>query len=344
MWEELAALAARQGGVFTRKQAQDAGFRGPQIRQLTRVGGAWLIVRRGVYISRELWESLDVHDAQPLARAWAGHLAVDVPHVMSHDSAAHAWGLPLVLARERVVHLTRYGVLGSRTEHGIKHHLTRRPVEVHDLAGLPVTSPAKTAMDLAREHGWMTGACAADRALRLGALPEDFDDVNDRMRSWPGIRQCRRAAAVADPGADTPLETLVRLMVVELGLGTPITQFPLRTRKGTIFGDVLVGCHLFEGDGLLKYLAQQHGGYADREVTEILWNEKVRERDVVDNGLGVSRIFWDDCMPNNRRATMAQMQRDFDATTRRFGTVPRPEVLEFARRVWDHRARRLRAA
>jgi hypothetical protein len=48
MRAELAALAAAQGGVFTRAQAMDAGYRAPELRGLTAVGGAWVTVRRGV--------------------------------------------------------------------------------------------------------------------------------------------------------------------------------------------------------------------------------------------------------------------------------------------------------
>lgn len=345
MWEDLSAIAARQGGLFTRAQASDAGIRGPAVRQAIRAGGPWASIRRGVYIDRELWDSLDRWRGQPLARAWAAHLSVDVPHVLSHDSAAYAWGLPVVFARQELIHLTRYGVQGSRTEHGIKHHLTRRPVEVHDLNGLPVTGPAKTAMDLAREHGWRSGACAADAAMRMGAVADDFHDTNERMWSWPGIRECRRAAEVADPGAETPGETLVRLMVLDLGLGIPpITQFPVRTRAGVAFCDILVGCHVFEFDGRVKYDDNSNPESLSSSAAQVLWDEKVRERDVISNGLGVSRLFWTDCLPRNRLATMEQMRTDYAATLRRFGTELRPDVAAFARGCWDRRARRLRAA
>lgn len=344
MWQELAALAARQGGLFTRAQAQDAGFRGPAIRDAIRPGGPWTVVRRGVYMEREAWEPLDVWRGRPLAEVWAAHLSVDVPHVVTHDSAAYAWGLPVVFPRQKLIHLTRYGVLGSRTEHGIKHHLTRRPIEVHHLDGLPVSSPAKTAMDLAREHGRISGACASDAAMRMGAIDDDFEDVNVRMRSWPKIRECRRAAEVADPGAETPGETLVRLMVLDLGLGDPVTQFPFRTRHGIGFGDVLVGCHVFEFDGRKKYEDASEGGFAVAPASHVVWSEKVRERDLISNGVGVSRIFWDDCLLRNRRQTMAQMRTDYEASVQRFGTQLRSEVAEFARGVWDRRARRLRAA
>src|SRR4051812_43330788 len=126
MREELAALAARQGGLVTRAQAMDAGYRAPELRALTGVGGQWVTVRRGVYAERDWWNTLDPFAGPALARAWAAHLAIGVDHVMSHDSAAHAWGLPVVLTRSNLVHITRPGVWGSRTEHGIKHHLAMK--------------------------------------------------------------------------------------------------------------------------------------------------------------------------------------------------------------------------
>jgi hypothetical protein len=342
MRSELAALAVAQGGVFTRAQAMDAGYRGPELRALTGVGGGWVVVRRGVYAERSRWEALDPYAGPPLARAWAAHLTIGVDHVMSHDSAAHAWGLPVVLARSDLVHITRPGVWGSRTEHGVKHHLALHPPELRSVAGLPVTGLARTAMDLAREHGYACGAAAADRALRWGAIVDDFDEVLVAMKSWPGVTQCRRAALVADPGADTPGETLARLMVLELGIGVPMTQFPVPVDAGTAWCDLRVGRHIFEFDGRRKYLDEGDGGDADRPLRDVIWDEKVRERDVTSHGLGMSRIFWDDCLGHARRESMASLRREYDATVRRFGTDLPPDLVDFAARMADRRMRRIR--
>jgi hypothetical protein len=343
MRQELAALAAQQGGVFTRAQAMDAGYRAPELRGLTAVGGDWVTVRRGVYMDRAVWDELDMYAGQPLARAWAAHLTTRVEHVMSHDSAAHGWGLPVVLAQPALVHITRPGVWGSRTEHGIKHHLALEPVEAAVAAGLPVTGLARTAMDLAREHGVATGACAADRAMRWGVIADDFAEVLAGMTCWPGVTRSRAAARVADPGADTPGETLLRLMVGELGIGRPTTQFPVQVSNGGVaWCDLRVGRHIFEFDGRRKYVDQSAGGDADREVEGIIWDEKVRERDVTSHGLGLSRVFWDDCLGRARSKTMRRLHDEYAGTVRRFGTRLPPDLVAFELRMAAERMRRIR--
>jgi hypothetical protein len=295
-----------------------------------------------VYTSRETWDALDKYAGEPLARAWAAHLVTGVEHVMSHDSAAHAWGLPVVLAQTDLVHITRPGVWGSRTEHGIKHHLALEPPSPDIVRGLPVTGMARTAMDLAREHGVECGTAAADRALRWGAIKEDLDEAVGQMTSWPGVTNSRRAARVADPGADTPGETLLRLMLLELGIGVPVTQFPVRVSKGIAWCDLRIGRHVFEFDGRRKYVDRANGGDADRGVDEIIWAEKVRERDVAAQGLGVSRVFWDDCLGRARAVTLQRLKDEYDATVHRFGVQLPSDLADFAISTAAERMRRIR--
>lgn len=342
MRSELAAVAARQGGVFTRAQAMDAGYRAPELRTLTGLGGDWVVVRRGVYADRHLWENLDRYAGQPLARSWAAHLTIGVEHLMSHDSAAHAWGLPVVLAGRPLVHITRPGVWGSRTEHGVKHHLSMEAPEAATAAGLPVTGLARTAMDLGREHGAACGTAAADRAMRWGVLEDDFADVLAGMRCWPGVTQARRAARLADPGADSPGETLTRLMLLELGIGTPVTQYPVPVPGGVAWCDLRIGRHIVEFDGRRKYRSVTDGGDAAKPADDVVWQEKVRERDIAAHGLGVSRVFWGDCLGSARAATMDRLHREFLSTVRRFGTRLPDHLEEFALRMADVRMRRIR--
>jgi hypothetical protein len=343
MWSELAAIAAVQGGLFTRAQAVDAGYRGPAIRQLLSPGGDWTVVRRGVYMETEVWEALDDHRARPLALARAAQLSLSCEHVLSHDSAAYAWELPVIGAAAPLVHITRPGVQGSRTEHGIKHHLERRGLDgIYDVDGLVVTGMERAGLDIAREHGWVAGAVALDGALLRGARVEVVEAVLAGMWSWPHVRRARRAAAHACLGAESPGETLIRLMAVELGLGEPVVQFPVRTRNGTAWCDLLVGRHVFEFDGRGKYVEVERGGYADRPLEEVIWSEKVRESDLTGQGLGVSRFFWHDCYGPGRTAGLARMLREYTATVRRLGTELPPDVAAFAEQMYEQRDRRLR--
>lgn len=340
MRTQLALQAARQHGVFTRAQARDAGYRGPEIRQLTSPDGAWIVLRRGVYMDRDRWNSLGQHREQPLAIARAAHLAMDVEHVLSHDSAAYAWGIPLLRPARPIVHVTRPGVVGSRTEHGIKHHLARTLEDPCDVLGLPVTGLARTALDIAREHGRLPGLVACDGALRYGASRAEFDEVIASMRSWRHITRVRAAARAAVLGAESPGETLARDLAIEAGLGTPMTQFPIEVSAGTAWCDLLVGSHVIEFDGRRKYVPTNSGGLA-ADPHEVLWHEKVRERDIASHGLGISRVVWDDCFGTARQRTLTYLAEQHQAFERRFGRTPPPEVTAYAERFTAARRARL---
>ena len=162
MRPRLQARASAQGGLVTRAQAVSAGYTERELRTLTAVHGPWVIVRRGVYAERELWDSLTGYGEQAGLRDRAVHLTMRADHLMSHDSAARALGIPLLRPRHELSHTTREGVGGSRTEHGVKHHLTRLGLlNTVQSSGMRLTGPARTAVDLGREHGY------ADRTGRL---------------------------------------------------------------------------------------------------------------------------------------------------------------------------------
>src|ERR1700712_5130312 len=165
----LVAAAACQGGLFTRKQAVEAGCTERELRTMMAVHGPWVVVRRGVYAERVLIESLTGYDDRMRLVDRAAHLTASTEHVMSHDSAARARRIPMLVPRFELSHLTREGVGGTRTERGVKHHLTRIDLaDVETVDGMPVTSPARTAADLAREHGITAGVIAIDHVLHLG--------------------------------------------------------------------------------------------------------------------------------------------------------------------------------
>ena len=342
MRTQLAAIAATQGGLFTRAQARAAGYGLPEIRGLTAPGGAWVVVRRGVYVDRALWNDLESHRERPLALARAVHLSLGVEHVLSHDSAAYAWGLPILRPREPMVHVTRQRVQGTRTEHGVKHHLVRRLEGPYVAEGLPVTSLARTALDIAREHGRLAGLVACDAALRFGATHADFDEVLASMWSWRHVNRARAAAHDAVLGAESPGETLARDLAIEAGLGDGIiTQFPVEITNGIAWCDLLVGCHVIEFDGRKKYELSSDGGFAGESPAAVVWREKVRERDVNGRRLGVSRVFWDDCLGPGRRTALERLAREHDDVCRRYGTEPPPDVIAFAHRMWAARQARL---
>jgi hypothetical protein len=333
MHPELAAVAVAQRGLVTRAQCREAGLRDPEIRDLTAVHGAWVVVRRGVYIERVLWEAAD-RDERWTLRDLAAHLTMRTLHVMSHDSAARELRIPLLRPRRELTHVTREGVQGSRTSYGVKHHLTRiELVDNVDSNAMAVTSPARTGLDLAREHGFRTGVGALDHVLRTGTPRRDIERELEVMWCWPGVRQARRALGFADRRAESLAESLGRCLLVDAGFVHVDLQWPIAVNGTTYWVDLRVGCHLVEIDGLAKYLPQDVGGLADRPMREILREERRRQAAICAEGLGISRLGWDDLIGRGRVDAMARVRAEEAVTRSRFGRELPAHLVEQAARI-----------
>ncbi len=319
MLPDVLAALARNRGLITRREALAAGLAPGQVDRLVR-SGAWVAVRRGVYAERELWESLDRHRERPRCFDRAASLSMVTPHVMSHTSAALELGLDVLLPDPRFTHITRPGVLGSRTRCGVKHHkAVYHPSQVEVVDGRPMLDRARTAVDIAREHGLQHGVVACDSALRAGVPRARLERAYAPMRNWPGVTAARAAVELADAGAESVGESLARLLVWELGIGRPQTQFGLTDGHRTVWCDLRVGRHVFEFDGRVKYLPADRGGVGVLPPEEVVWREKQRQDWLAGLGLGVSRIVWDDLWGAARRRTRERLLREYDATVQRTG-------------------------
>jgi hypothetical protein len=330
MRPELQAIADRQGGIVLRQQALAADYDAAELRALLRPGGELVAVRRGAYAERHVIEAASATD-RLIAKDWAAHLVTRVPHVMSHDSAARMHRLPLIDSDSAESHITRSRLSGARNEHGIRHHLARRPVSVEDVGGLIATGMARTVIDLGRWHGYAQGVVAADSALRAGVPRADLIAELGRESTWPDTAAVRPAVAFADAGAENIAESLSRILVSELGLGTVHTQFAVMIRDGSIvWCDIRVGCHVFEFDGKIKYTPVDQGGVATKPIEQVLWEERKRQQQICAVGLGMSRLTWSDLHGPARERAKARLREEYTVTRARFGGVLPAHLAEFA--------------
>jgi hypothetical protein len=100
--------------------------------------------------------------------------------------------------------------------------------EITKVAGLPVTTPARTAYDLGR-HLPRDQAVARMDALAW-ATPYSIEDtllLTERHRGARGLRRLRTALRLVDGGAASPKETWLRLLLIDAGLPSPTTQTPV---------------------------------------------------------------------------------------------------------------------
>jgi hypothetical protein len=331
------ALMAANHGLISRAEALDCGLSSTVIRHLLRTG-VLILVRRGVYADAAVWNELDEHVGRPRLRTRAALAAMRRGWVASHDSAAHELRLEILNPPDPHVHITRPGTTGAWSKYGVKHHLARfLDEQVVEANGLRVLDAARTAVDIAREHGTPYGEIACDSAMRSGVSRAALAAAVAPMTSWPYSRRARAAVDFADPRAESVLETLARLLVTALGIGEIDLQFPVSFDDGRlVWGDIRVGCHIFEAHGKVKYLPLEQGGVAVRPITDVVWDEKKRERRLHQQGLGTSSIIFEDYWNPNRREVLARMRAEYQDTVARFGSVL-PEHL--ARNACEIRAR-----
>ncbi|MBZ5732937.1 hypothetical protein K8Z61_00350 [Nocardioides sp. TRM66260-LWL] len=308
MISEISHRMAGQNGLVLRAQLVGEGVAGVSVDRALR-SGELMAVRRSVYTTGEAWEAASLPQ-RAVMQVRAASALVREPHVISHDSAALLLGLPTLRQPVDLVHLTRFGVHGGRTRHGVKHH--KAPFEAWQVEGDLEEAwfgVERVAADIAREHGLRAGLVAFDAARRRGARVADLQATVAAMRSWPGVTVVREALELSDGRAESPGESLTRLMLVQLGAGPVEPQFGLRRDGRTVWGDLRIGRLVVEFDGRVKYRSIEDGGLAARAVEEIVLEEKVREDFIRSFGLIVIRIVWEDLRPDQWRATQARLRR-----------------------------------
>jgi hypothetical protein len=100
--------------------------------------------------------------------------------------------------------------------------------EIQVSAGMPVTTPARTALDLACRYPIAKAVAAVDALARATDLKvAEVETLVDRYRGRRGIRRARIALPLVDPGAESPRETWLRLLLIRAGFPAPQTQIPV---------------------------------------------------------------------------------------------------------------------
>jgi len=324
------AKAAEQSGLLTRRDALDAGMAPSRITAAIREGDL-VVVRRGVYALGDVWADLDEYRGRHRLRSRAATLVMHRGWVLSHDSSADEHGLELLRPANPHVHITRPGFTSAWTRYGVKHHYARyRPSQVVEVHGMQTLDMARTVADISREHGEQAGVVTADSAMRHGVTRAELWEAVSPMDQWPYSTHARSAIDLADPRAENANESLGRLMVREAALGEPDPQFPVRTAEGIKWCDIRVGNHIFECDGRIKFLPPERGGVAVRPVEDVLWDEKKRERLIAAQGLGVSRILFEDYWGSKRTMAIKRMQAEYAISEARFGLELDPRLARDA--------------
>jgi hypothetical protein len=108
--------------------------------------------------------------------------------------------------------------------------------ETQMLAGMTATTPARTAFDLGRRLGLEDGLLRMDALMNATHLKAP--DVEAVIAAHPGVRgltQLRQTLDLADGGAESPYESLTRLLLINAGFPRPQTQIQVVGKDGFVW-------------------------------------------------------------------------------------------------------------
>ena len=106
-------------------------------------------------------------------------------------------------------------------------------------AGMTLSTPARTALDLARHLPRTQAVAHLDALAAATALdPQQVLALAERYPGARGVRMARNRIPLLDPGAQSPRESWLRLLVIDAGFPTPQTQICVRHDGFTAFIDM----------------------------------------------------------------------------------------------------------
>lgn len=296
---DLRGLGAQTCGVWTRRDALELLSPGQVRAHLGR--GEWQVVLHGVYADAG-------HVLDAAQRAYAAVLASGGRHhpaagggavavAACGRTAARVWGLPLVDDDDPATGAAEAGVddvqvRGARrarsTTSGVlrRHDLVLQPGDLRRLpSGLVLTCPLRTLVHCASLLRHEALVCALDDALhRRLVTASDLDAAVQRFRGEPGSPALRAAVAVADGRAESPAETLARLLLLPV-LPTLEPQVELRERWGHLVARFDLG------DRRARFAVEVDGkrGHAG---TAMWARDRARDRRTGAYGWTTERVTW----------------------------------------------------
>jgi len=261
--------------------------------------GALHRVARGAFVPTGVWGSLD--DGQRYAvRVRSAALARRSGAVLSHQSAAVLWGLPILSSWPAEVHFLTERAAGGRSDPGIrKHALGITAADVILLDGLLVTTLERTVVDLAATMDLKSAVAIVDRALFVDpfARMRPLTTRSRLLETWERMLPFRgsvRARAIIEFGSGlsgSPLESGSRVNIALSGFPAPELQHPFDIDGHTVRSDFYWLGHdcIGEADGRGKYFDERL--LAGLTIEEVIFAEKQREDELRRQVRGFTR--WD---------------------------------------------------
>lgn len=282
--------------LFLRREAIRAGLTDDALARATKRGDI-VRVRHGAYADGPWWAQA-TSDEQHRATAMCVVRSYSSPVLVSHTTAAVLHGLPTWGQDLGDVHLTHLVPASGRKQAGVVHHRgVCRVDDITRVAGVFVTSVARTIIDAAALVDVERGLIMADAALHRGlVLPDHLKRQYIQQDRDPRTLHVRLVVRRADGRSASPGESRSRHLFWTQGLPTPVPQYSVHDHRGSLIGIVDFAWPelgvIVEFDGLAKYRTLRKPGESaeDAVIREKLREDRIREA----TGWTVVRITWAD--------------------------------------------------
>ena len=267
-------------------------------------------LRYGAYVDAALWKLLDSKQDRHRARSRAVLKTAHSSSVLTHQSALaeHIDDLWRLCLDE--VALTRTDGVAGRREAGIVHHSGALHLpEVTVRNGVPVSTPARTAIEILSTQDTELGFCLLNALLHAGRTTlAEVRDVAARTEHWPNTLGVRVALGLADPKLSSIAESRTLYMFFRENVPLPLPQVDVHDALGKLLGcvDFLWPKHgvFLEFDGRIKYVLFRRPG---ESLADYLMREKKREERICqETGWTCIRIGWADL--ENPQATARRIR------------------------------------
>lgn len=281
--------------VFRIRDAELSGIPKPIFRALERDKRLHRI-RHGAYVDQRTWQAAE-EDPPAMRRLLALSALVGLrePAFVYGAHAAELHGLPLAPGAPDRLELVRHlnqdrrpaSTRGKERNRISGLRILTRDLREEDVTyrqSVPVIGLASAALTSAAQFPEEYAVAVLDAALRAGLSSSDLHGVVDRWTAGRGVVAAGRLVDLARPGAESPLESISRLRLMNRGIPEPELQHEFSDARGFVArvdfwwsALKVVG----EADGMGKY----------SEIADVR-AEKLRQDRLIALGVSVVRWTW----------------------------------------------------
>lgn len=203
-------------------------------------------------------------------RCAASHLTAAELHSLPQRRQDDGFDVYHLIRPEGAAHLDR--------PHVIVHRMKLYEDEVTRIDGVPVTTPARTWLDMAELLSVDEIVAMGDHCVRVPRagfegrdMPlcsiRDLQRTVDRHRGKRGLRKAKEALELIRVGSDSPQETMLRLAIVRAGLPEPELNVPIISEDGARHHEPDLSYRKYKIG--IEYDGEHHGeeGQIARDIT-----------------------------------------------------------------------------